>query len=52
MTGPSAPPLDAELERLLRRMRLPHIRHAAPEILATAKAQRFRPRRGPQGPTH
>jgi hypothetical protein len=24
MTGPSAPPLDAELERLLRRMRLPY----------------------------
>jgi DNA replication protein DnaC len=43
MTGPSAPPLDAELERLLRRMRLPHIRRAAPEILATAKAQRWDP---------
>jgi DNA replication protein DnaC len=42
-TGPSAPPLDAELERLLRRMRLPHIRRAAPEILATAKAQRWEP---------
>lgn len=42
-TGPSAPPLDAELERLLRRMRLPHIRRAAPEILATAKAQRWDP---------
>jgi DNA replication protein DnaC len=43
MTGPSAPPLDAELERLLRRMRLPHIRRAAPDILATAKAQRWDP---------
>jgi DNA replication protein DnaC len=43
MTTPSAPPLDAELERLLRRMRLPHIRRAAPEVLATAKAQRWDP---------
>lgn len=31
------------MERLLRRMRLPHIRRAAPEILATAKAQRWEP---------
>jgi len=41
--APSAPPLDAELERLLRRMRLPYIRRAAPELLATAKAQRWDP---------
>jgi DNA replication protein DnaC len=40
---PAAPPLDAELERLLKRMRLPHIRKAAPEVLATAKAQRWEP---------
>src|ERR1700758_3865076 len=40
---PSAPPLDPELERLLRRMRLPYIRKAAPELLATAKAQRWDP---------
>jgi DNA replication protein DnaC len=39
----TAPPLDEELERLLRRMRLPHIRRAAPEVLATAKAQRWDP---------
>ena len=39
----SAPPLDAELERLLKRMRLPYIRRAAPELLATAKAQRWDP---------
>jgi DNA replication protein DnaC len=38
-----APPLDAELERLLKRMRLPHIRRTAPELLATAKAQRWDP---------
>ena len=40
---PSAPPLDAELERLLKRMRLPYIRRAAPELLATAKSQRWDP---------
>jgi DNA replication protein DnaC len=43
VTGPAAPPLDADLERLLRRMRLPHIRRAAPDVLATAKAQRWDP---------
>ncbi len=42
-TNSSAPPLDAELERLLKRMRLPYIRRAAPELLATAKAQRWDP---------
>jgi DNA replication protein DnaC len=42
-TTPGAPPLDSELERLLRRMRLPYIRRAAPQILATAKAQRWDP---------
>lgn len=41
--SPTAPPLDDELERLLRRMRLPHIRRAAPQVLATAKAQRWEP---------
>ena len=40
---PSAPPLDAELQRLLKRMRLPYIRRAAPELLATATAQRWDP---------
>jgi DNA replication protein DnaC len=43
MTTPTPPPLDAELERLLKRMRLPYIRRAAPEVLATAKAQRWDP---------
>jgi DNA replication protein DnaC len=43
MTTPSAPPLDEDLQRLLRRMRLPYIRRAAPEVLATAKAQRWEP---------
>lgn len=40
---PAPPPLDEELERLLRRLRLPHIRHSAPELVATAKAQRWDP---------
>jgi hypothetical protein len=43
VTTPAPPPLDGELERLLRRMRLPHIRRAAPEVLATATAQRWEP---------
>ena len=41
--APAPPPLDADLESLLRRMRLPYIRRAAPEVLATAKAQRWDP---------
>jgi DNA replication protein DnaC len=41
--GGDAPGLPAELTALLRRMRLPHMRNAAPEVLATAKAQRWDP---------
>ena len=40
---PSAPPLPDDLEALLRRLRLPHIRRHAPQVLATAKAQRWEP---------
>jgi DNA replication protein DnaC len=40
---PSAPELDTELEALLRRMRLPHIRRVAPEVFATARSQRWDP---------
>ena len=40
---PAPPPLDDGLEQLLRRMRLPHMRAIAPEVLATAKAQRWDP---------
>jgi DNA replication protein DnaC len=40
---PLPPPLDPGLEQLLRRMRLPYIRRAAPEVLATARAQRWEP---------
>lgn len=43
-SGPGAsPPLPADLEQLLRRMRLPYLRQAAPGVLATAKAQRWDP---------
>jgi IstB-like ATP binding protein len=40
---PAPPPLAGELDALLRRLRLPHIRRAAPEVLATARAQRWEP---------
>ena len=42
-TTTTAPPLPADLEDLLRRLRLPHIRRHAPEVVATAKAQRWEP---------
>jgi DNA replication protein DnaC len=40
---PPAPPLPEDLELLLRGLRLPHIRRHAPDVLATAKAQRWEP---------
>ena len=40
---PTAPPLPQDLEALLRRLRLPHIRATAPEVIATARAQRWEP---------
>jgi DNA replication protein DnaC len=40
---PAAPPLPTDLEELLRRLRLPHIRRHAPQVIATAKAQRWEP---------
>jgi DNA replication protein DnaC len=43
VSTPAAPPLPAELETLLRRMRLPYLRAAAPDVIATAKAQRWDP---------
>ena len=39
----AAPPLPQELEGLLRRLRLPHLRRLAPEVLAAARAQRWEP---------
>jgi len=38
---PIAPPLPDELERLLHRLRLPYVRRAAPEVIATATSQRW-----------
>jgi DNA replication protein DnaC len=43
VTALAAPPLPAELDALLRRMRLPYIRNAAPDVLATVRAQRWEP---------
>jgi DNA replication protein DnaC len=43
VTGPAAPAVPAELEALIRRMRLPYLRGAAPAVLATARAQRWDP---------
>ncbi len=43
MTTPTAPPVPDELDRILRRMRLPYLRKAAPDVLATARAQRWDP---------
>ena len=40
---PAPPPQAAQLEALLRRKRLPNLRAAAPDVLATAKAQRWDP---------
>ena len=40
---PAAPPLPPDLEALLRRLRLPHIRQHAPQVLAAARAQRWEP---------
>lgn len=40
---PTPPPLPQELSELLHRLRLPYIRRAAPEVIVTAKAQRWEP---------
>lgn len=42
-TRPAAPPLPEDLTAVLKRMRLPYLRAAAPEVLATARAQRWDP---------
>src|SRR5690349_10504465 len=41
MTFPQAPALPEELDKLMRRMRLPYMRKAAPDVLATVRAQRW-----------
>jgi DNA replication protein DnaC len=43
MTAQSAPPMPEELLKLTRRLRLPYLRSHAPEVIATAKAQRWDP---------
>ena len=43
MKTPAPPALPEELSAVLRRMRLPYIRRSAPEVLATARAQRWDP---------
>lgn len=43
MKAPEPPALPDELTGLLRRMRLPYLRAAAPEVCATARAQRWDP---------
>jgi DNA replication protein DnaC len=40
---PTPPPLTPDLLAVLTRMRLPYLRAAAPEVLATARAQRWDP---------
>src|SRR4029450_9153433 len=42
-TPSTAPELPDELLAVLKRMRLPYLRDAAPEVLATARAQRWDP---------
>lgn len=43
MNAPEPPALPAPLTALLVRLRLPYLRKAAPEVCATAKAQRWDP---------
>jgi DNA replication protein DnaC len=43
MNSPTAPAIPRDLEVLLRRIRLPYLRKAAPDVLATARAQRWDP---------
>ncbi|HZR47888.1 MAG TPA: ATP-binding protein [Streptosporangiaceae bacterium] len=42
-TAPAAPPIPDELDAVLRRMRFPYLRKAAPGVLATARSQRWDP---------
>jgi DNA replication protein DnaC len=43
MKAPTPPAIPDELSAVLRRMRLPYRRAAAPEVLATARSQRWDP---------
>ena len=44
---PAPPPLPDELDRLLRRLRMPYVRRAAPEVIATADQPALGTRRSP-----
>jgi DNA replication protein DnaC len=39
----TAPALPADLEALMRQLKMPHARAIAPDVLATARAQRWEP---------
>ena len=43
ITDTTPPALPEALDAALRRMRLPYLRRAAPDVLATARAQRWDP---------
>jgi DNA replication protein DnaC len=43
VTSTKPPAIPEELEAILRRMRLPYLPQAAPDVLATARAQRWDP---------
>ena len=43
VTAPDAPALSAELESLMRQLKMPYARALAPELIATAKSQRWDP---------
>jgi hypothetical protein len=47
---PSPPPLPSDLDELLRRLRLPYIRAAAPHVIATATLAAMGARGRPAGP--
>ncbi len=40
---PTAAPLPEDVQALLRRLRMPHVRRHGPDVVATAKAQRWDP---------
>lgn len=42
-TNTAAPPLPADLEGLMRSLKMPHVRALAPDLIATARAQRWEP---------
>jgi hypothetical protein len=42
-TTTNAPAVPEDLDRLLRRMRLPYLRKTVPDVLATARARRWDP---------